>query len=806
MNEQDFQSPLKDKEGEWPSSFPDSFCSPEKKDRAYDLMCAKAIWYNNFRSFSNAFGNPYRAMQIDNCMWARGTQSQIDFAARPGVKNDKDVNPLLRHIDFDPVNEIVRHCDEYATRLEESDFSISAQAINPAAAVSKQDKVNKAEAYRQLKPVLDKLNQMAGANIAPKNPSSFEFESQREAEIFYNLGDKGNGELMVEVGNEVVMNENNWSSELKKMLVKDFRDIGYGIFINEVDTRGKIRKRVANPLNSGWEEFEGPICKRISKFWTITLKTGAQIIAESGGTLTKEDVVRLAQYSQGRFSNPAFPTSMGATGPYGYINKDNPNGLIYFFESWKFPVLEAWWEDWYIQDYRRIKEVESGKTVAFTPMPYGYEDSNGGGEYRNTVNGKPGPLKKNLKEQTFIHQYRQCKWVIGTDAVYMNGPVPFSPRDPRDVCFALSPITLYRASQLPYTQRIKPIGKMMQNAWNSLQNEMAVTVPHGYAYNMRAIDKITEIDGMKVKRMHIIEMHRRDGSILWSSAGATVNADGTPNNAGLPITPNPPFNMVEFEKWTYIINWCQAKMQTEGGFVDMQNKPAQDLSVFQSKLMMKSSNESMGQVMDGMTKIYEEAAISTVGQLQLLVKKGYYKQYVSGIGMSLLKPLSIDENIVGEYALRIEAKLTGDKKQELKAIIAQAFSIASNPAQGSPYLADLMLLNSWIDGDVNPKIICLMASYLQKKNMEAMTQQATVASQENAKANMAAAQQAAQLQLQQAQQLSALKMQENDHETQNAMKLLQYEIQLKTQGSLVTGDQKAQHKLNEIVTKEAVAA
>lgn len=795
MNESDFTSPIGDTKNSYPSSFPDPFVNPIYKDKAYDIMCAKAIWYNNFRAFSNAFGNPYRAQQIDNCMWARGTQSQADFAVRPGAKNDTDLNPLLRHIDFDPVNEIVRHCDEYATRLEESDFSISATAINPAAAVAKQDKVHRAEAYRQLKPVLDQFNQMAGANVSPKNPAQFDFESQREAEIFYNLGDKQSGELMVEVGNEVVMNENNWSSEIKKSLAKDFRDIGYGILINEVDTRGKIRKRVANPLNSGWEQFEGPICKRISKFWTITLKTGAQIIAESGGTLKNEDVIRLAKYSAGKFSNPAFPTSMMTTGPYGYINKDSPNGLIYFFESWKFPVLEAWWEDWYIQNYRRISDTSNGKTLSYQPVDYNYTDVNKGQPYQNN-----GIEKQITTNQTYVHNYRQCKWVIGTDSVYMNGPVPFSPRDPRDVAFALSPITLYRATNTPYTQLIKPIGKMMQNAYNGIQNEMSVWTPSGWSYDVRAIDKITEIDGMKIKRMHIIEMHRRDGTIIYSSKGAS-NPDGSQSNAAPPILPHPGYDMTYIERYLRILDMCEAKMQTAGGIVTMPNKPAQDLSVFQTKLAVKSSNESMGQVIDGMTKIYEEAAISTIGQLQLLVKKGYYKQYVSGIGMSLLKPLSIDENIVGEYALRIEAKLTGERKQELKQIIATAFMNPSNPVQGSPYLSDLLLLNTWIDGDVNPKIICLMASYLQKKNMAAMTQQQTIASQDNAKAQIASNQSAMAEKLKLEQALSVIRMQENDHETQNEILVLQATSKFKTDSTMVGQQHKHENKVSEEIIK-----
>lgn len=801
MNANDFSKPSDNEK--YPSTFPDSFINPKFKDKAYDLQCAKAIWYANWNTYGNAFGNPYRMRILDNCLWSRGTNSQTDFSVRPSAKNDDHANPLLSNIDFSPVNEVVRHCNEWKTRLREQSYTLSATAINPAAAVAKQDKVHRAEAYRQLKPLLNQFNQMAQANIAPKNPAPHDFESQREAEIFYNLGDKANGELMAEVGNEYVMNENQWDSELSLELANWLCDSGYGFVVNEVDGKGKIRTWVPNPLNSGFEEFEGPLNKRMSKFWTIRLKTGGQIIAESGNTLTDADLIKLAQNSAGKFGNPTFPSNWSQMGQYGYMNPDTPNGLLYYFESWKFPVLEAWWEDWYIQNYRRIKVTSTGETVAYGPVDYEYQDKNGGKPYMDKYNGSD--IEKQIQiEPAYVHNFRQCKWVIGSEIVYMNGPVPFNPRDPRDISYALSPVIMYRSTLSPYAQLIKPHGKMIQNAFNGIQMEMSKMTPYAYNYNIAAIDKITSIDGMAVKRMHVIQMHRREGSIIWSSKGA-VNADGSPREGAIPITPNPPYDMSHLERWLKIIDFEEAMMEKAGGGpVNTLAEPAKDLSVFQSKLAVKQSNESMGQAMDAMEKIYTECAIATVGRLQLLVKKGYYRQYISGIGMSLLRPLSIDENIIGEFGYKIEAKLTAQGKGELKQIIAQAFGQASTPVQGSPYLADLLLLNNWIDGDVNTKIICLMASYLQKKNMAAMTQQAQEQAQANAQQQVMSNQQATQAKLALEQELSKMRMAEDDHATDNQIRLLQVQAQLHTQGALITNEQKATHKQAEIVQKAAV--
>jgi len=564
-----------------------------------------------------------------------------------------------------------------------------------------------------------------------------------------------------------------------------------------VNTNNRIKVNYIDPLNSGWEELRGHYLNRIAKFWTLELKTGAQIIAESGGQITREDVINLAKMNAGKFNNPVFPVNMAPNGNYGYVNSDGPIGFLYYFESWKFPVLKAVWEDWEVMKYREIVDANTNARLEYSPVDYNYKDQSNGIPYKEN-----GTDKKQRIINSNIHYYRQCTWVIGTDCVYDNGPVKFCPRDPRDVRFALCPIKIYRANGAPYSQRIKSLAAISQNAWNALQNEIAKAKPHGVAIDVKTMDNITSLDGVKkVTRKHILELYNQDGTILYSSAPAT-DAEGRVV-AREPIKPIDNVDIAAFQRWIDIINFCSQRMQQEGGIYDFQGKPTEDLSVFQSKLAAKASNEALAQAIDAIAKIVEECAIDTCAKLQLMVQNGVYEQYLSAIGASILRPVPIDKEITQfTYAIRTEAKLTAAQRTELKQVIAQAYQAATNPQQGSPYLADLLMINDMIDNDVNIKIISLVAAYLQKKNLQQMQEQQQQTAQANAQSQAQVLQQQTQQKLQMEQQLSQMRMAENDHETENQLKVIAAQSQNRTQNQIDVASHKSALKQNEMVTEK----
>jgi len=103
------------------TSFPSPFISPEKKDMQYHLQCAKAVYWTGWQTYNNPYGNYYRNTWDANRKWARGLQTNAEFAQKPPAKNDHTKNPLLKHIIFSAVIEMVKYCDIFVTMLEQED-------------------------------------------------------------------------------------------------------------------------------------------------------------------------------------------------------------------------------------------------------------------------------------------------------------------------------------------------------------------------------------------------------------------------------------------------------------------------------------------------------------------------------------------------------------------------------------------------------------------------------------------------------------------------------------------------------------
>ncbi len=76
MEDKDFSKPDK------PSFYPSIFAPPaEKATKEYGLASAKALYYNCWNTYGNAYGNSLRARMIDNRNWSDGRFDVIRFFA-----------------------------------------------------------------------------------------------------------------------------------------------------------------------------------------------------------------------------------------------------------------------------------------------------------------------------------------------------------------------------------------------------------------------------------------------------------------------------------------------------------------------------------------------------------------------------------------------------------------------------------------------------------------------------------------------------------------------------------------------------
>jgi len=774
--------------------FPSPIIDPRKKDKNYDLQCAKAIWYNNWNTYNNPYGNVMRTTWLDNRAYARGTAGVSAFAQRPPAKNDHTKNPLLRHIDFSPVNEMVKFCDIYVSILEQNDYDVTATAINPAAAAAKNELRAKAMAYRANREFYSQMNQAAGMAVAPENPLEFDFETQREIDIFFDIGIKLKEEIAAEVCTEVVLNDSDWA-RIRKLICEDVRDTGYMVVKRVVDSNCKMRFEYVDVVNAGWEDYRGHYLAQPSRFWNIVVKTGAQLAAESGGQFTQKEIWDIAVAANGKYGNPFMPSLVSATTNFGYVNSDNPYQTA-FFDNWKFPVLECVWEDWDVSKYRSIKRTEDGEQESFAPVDYNYKPK------KDVYKDRKTGIEKRIDiHETPIHHYRECKWVIGTDACYDAGRTKYCPRNPRDVRYSLSPVKIYRASSNPFAQRIKPLAKMAQNAWYKFQNEVAKARPSGVSVNLRAMDNVTTIDGMKVTRRHILELFNEDGLLLYSDKAA-MDSSGITRNIGTPINPIQNVDVAAMQRWVEVINFCPVRMGQESGLNEFVNGSTPDpyTPAAAAKAAVSAADNAFKQYVDGLSKISEEIAIDSIGTIQMLVREGDYYGYVSSVGNELLKPVTISANITAfTFGIKIQARPTARQREELKIELRKQFSSLGDPTQGSLYAPDLLYLEQLIDGGTNLKIVSLIASYFHKRNLKQMQEDKMRDIQANAESQKSIAAAASQMKIAEAQELAKLEVMTYNAKVDADIRLAQAQSQFKTENQLITGQAKSEHKKTEKV-------
>lgn len=801
------------------STYPSPFRPSEEKDLDYDLTVCKATYWNSWNLTSSPFGNYWRNNWIDNRLWARGTQSNAQFAIKPNARNDHTKAPWLNHINFNSVNEMVKYCDQFTSALEKYDWDIIAKTINPAASEKKGELMSLAEAYRQLRPFFQQIEAQAGAKITPTNPINniavkgnfvpieFDYSNEKELDLFFSVAFKLKEELRAELGFEQVALESDWQSHIK-LGIEDIRDLGYIGFMIENDLANRIRFENLDLVNCGWEDYRGHRLERMTRFWRLTVKTGAQIVAESAGTLSYKDVYDMATYGAGKFGNPMMPANGTQLGFYGYINTDGlSNGYSsYFFDSWKFPVLEAWWEDWEIMKYRKITRTADGKMLSFEPVDFKYKDKNNGQPYLDANDNSGTPTEKRIEiKQSDLHYYRHCKWVVGTDVGYDNGPVKNCPRNPYDTRFALSPIKLYRAAGMAPAGRIKSIAQIQQNAWFKLQNEIARARVQGYSVDIKGLNNVTSMDGKRITRRDIMNLFNEEGILVWSSSASQDDQGVTRTQE--PIRPLANVDIIAMQRWWDTIQNCSSLMAKELGWTEPANGnlPGAETSATAINAAMQGSENSLVQFVDAMKIIKRELAIDVCSRLEIMRRNGETGQYESSIGAGILDlvPGSGDDTLF-HFGVEVMPRPTQQERQQLKATLQQSYASLATPDSGSPYLSDLLWLQSLIDKGTNLTIVSLIASYMQKKNMEQVQQNQAQQQQNQVQGNAQNLQQASQMRMQEKAQEMQLEAQLDDHRTQNQMKLKATDAQVKGGVQSQLEGQKAESKKEMILLEKQV--
>ncbi len=713
-----------------PVSYPSMFCSPDRKLTSdYALQTVRAIYYNNWASTQNAYGISERARMIDNRNWSNGKFDTSAFMGGKKTRGNSEKNPLMKQIDFDPVTEQSKYRDIVVGFLESLDYEITASTVNPAAAARKENfRLSEIANLRNKQSGLaDKINQAAGQPIMPESNMPFPVNDEQELNMYFQLGGfKEIAELEIELGDQICNNDSDWKGTLTKMLLEDAFDTGRMIIDIEYDNDGRVRKKYVDPVNCGVEDFRGHYLKRPQRIWYIELKSVQEILMESAGQFTIEQMRTIAELFQNKFGNPAWNVAL--QGYQNYVNTDY--SIDNFFFNFKVPIMKVYWDELDIYKVKELHYADGHIAKSFTD----YADTadrpetivaaaNAEGVAEDSINSQ---MTKKVIRELPKHRYYQTKWIVNTNFVYNYGRVPFQAHDPLNTQFALCPLKYYRITQQPLAERVKPYFKKIFMIGNKIDNEVARKKPEGWVINVKALENISLGQGKTFTVKNAIEMWNETGDLLISDEAVGDEFGRTRNKtAVVPLEAKQFFNAMQ--GYMLLINHYKQQIVGFTGineFMDATN-PNPNTPAAVAEMAAQGSKNSMSQIASGLLNIAEKSAVDVAERIRLIVKQqGEYNGYADAIGDGILKAVSVtDAVITHRFAIRVAAKPSSQDRAELKTAVMQAFSNMATTEQGGLWVTDAMYFEELIDSGTNYKIIRLMMAATIKNKLMTLQQQ-----------------------------------------------------------------------------------
>lgn len=773
---------------------------PAKKDKAYCLQMCKALYWQNWNTGTarNAFGNPRRDDWVENRQWAIGNPNVAKYAPMfSGLKDAAGNSVSYLNLDLKPVCHIPKFMDIVVSYIEKLEYDITCNAINPEAVDVKNEAKWKIYAAKKMSAWIQSQEAAVGTQLVNTPQFDFDFGDIKELEIIFDMSVKLDEEMMMEIGNEVVLNENQWPL-MKRMLIKDLAVLGSACRETYVDrTTDRVRTRyidMVNVIYPHWE-FRGESFKRPSKVGYVEMMTVATLRQIAGDDLTEEDYKTIASRFSNQFGNGAY--SYPASNSPAYINTDSQYNYWY---SFNIPVFTLYWEE---TDRYKYQDKVARNGMTYT-RPVSYSEDLGTKEYMDYTGEEP--MKKSKTTYTSdVFCYYQSKWIPNTDYIFCWGKVPDMGRDPLDPKYPICPLHIYRVSERSLLDRLLPFEEQNMLGWLKLQNTLAKAPASGYSLNINTLKNAT-IDGKNFPIKHQIELYEQTGRLIWDSENP-LDESGRPFPH--PIMPLPSTLLNDIQAWLALFDSNIQKMRGVTGINELMDASTPDARTLAgtAKLAVAGSQNALTPIADVITMLQEDNCMDITEKLKLVIqRKGAYDGYAPAIGGGLMKATMDDRVVPLTYGIKVTAMPTQEERMELKEAAKMALVNSSDPVKGGLMYSDYIYIVHLIDSGTNLKLVEAIMRHRINKNLKNMTEMASANSQQQAQMNQQTI--AAQAQANEAIADKQLQrdMMLDDHQTNNKIRYEQAKQTFHTQGGIAKNDAKSTNKQQEIVTEKTLTA
>jgi len=446
-------------------------------------------------------------------------------------------------------------------------------AIDPVSIKKKKYDKTMAE-FRMLEP---EFNKMADEALGLyKNRETFEPESYDELDIFFNVDYRTPEEILMERGASMVMHNNNWG-DIKRTLLCNIRDAGYGVTYTRSDSEGSVVVEAINPIDYFCSYSERNDLGDASVMGHRKSMKLYELRKQFG--LNEEQLFDIAK------------TSKDCTNPYTFKWKNeymNPGSRPY-------------------DDYAIETLFFEAKTVR--PM-FWVEKNRDNRKYVEKKKGKPENVGEDKtviqKEMEMIYAgvfLPQSKRLLKFQP---NSPM-IRPSNPKELSKSYFSYSVYMHNNIgmnntPLAERISSSVRMITLTHMKIQQLIAKLRPSGIAVDISGLKEVDLGQG-NVKPLEIQRVYDQTGNIYFNS----VDEDG--ERKGLPINELPNIgNINQINAAIQVYNFYVNKIRDEVGINEYREgssvNPKMGLGVLQSQI--RESNNATDFIYDSYLEIAEQ--------------------------------------------------------------------------------------------------------------------------------------------------------------------------------------------------------
>jgi len=725
------------------TSFPSQFATDaEKASDGFGLQVGQAIQYEWFRKDGTScrYYNQWREFHRLR-LYARGEQGTAKYKNELAI--DGDLSYL--NLDWTPVPIIPKFVDIVVNGMSDRMFKVKAYAQDAMSQAKRSKYQEMIETQMAGKPVLEKIQQLTGANPFMVEPDELP-ESDDELSLFMQLNYKPAIEIAEEEAINTIFDENHYQ-DTRKRLDYDSTVLGISVAKHEFLQGTGVKISYVDPANIVYSYTEDPYFKDCF-YWGEIKTVPLTELYKIDQSLTAEDLKEISQYSQGWYD-------------YYNVARFYENS-VFFRDTCTLMYF----------NYKTTKKIVYKKKIL----------DNGGArviEKDDTFNPPTEMMEEGNFEkiEKIIDVWYEGIMVMGTNILLkwelsQNMVRPKSASQHALPNYVACAPRMYKGVIESLVRRMIPFADLIQITHLKLQQVIARVVPDGVFIDADGLNEVDLGTGNAYNPEDALRLYFQTGSVI----GRSFTQDGDFNNARVPIT-QLTSNSGAAKTQMLIANYnhYMDMIRTVTGLNEARDGSTPDPHslVGLQKLAALNSNTATRHILEGGLNVYRSLAEAITYRISDILEYADFKdEFINQIGRFNVSILSdISDLYIYDFGIFIEVSPDEEQKAQLEQNIQMALS------KGDINLEDAIDIREIKNLKLANQLLKLKRSKKeQREEKMAMQKQAMIAQQQLKSQEMAA-----QVAMQKIQAESQAKMQIKQAEVAFDIEKMKQEAAMKSQ-------------------------